>query len=109
MSYYDEIREIGARLEARAQPGERLADTFDRLMRRCDVAMYDRSVVENAKQEARGLRILIASAIEQSPEKMLRISRIVQESLNSPGSIAIRESHDLQTGDVLYTIVKDRQ
>lgn len=100
-----EIRAIVETIEDRALPGESLSVTFRRLVQARDLAIYDRSVVMNARTEARLMRFAFAAAILSNPKKELRITHAAQQSIMGPGDkIAIVELKDMATGEVIYRI-----
>lgn len=107
MAVDDTWKLVVERLAHYSTYGETLIDTLDRLLKERELKIYDLNTIQNATEEARGLRILIAAAIMSAPGEVLRVSRIAQHALAGPGarhSLVLTEHHDPATGDVLYKV-----
>lgn len=86
-----------------------LVGTLERLIRAGQVARYESSIVSSARDEARGLRAILAAAIATNPAREIRISAVAQHSMMGPGRIAIMEWRDMPTGDVVYRLQETAQ
>lgn len=105
MAIDESWKEVVVRLDHYSRPGETLIETLERIVKDRELGIYDLARVQNATDEARGLRIMFAAAIMSSEKKELRISPLAQHDLAGPGArqnIVITEHHDPISGDVIY-------